>query len=795
MCLGAIVWAVVIASGAEAAAVFHVSRRGSDADPGTQAKPFATIAQAQKAVRKRIAAGLKDNVTVMIGAGVYEPAAPLKFGPTDSGTKTCAVTYRAAGEGKVIVSGGRQIVGWKRSGGKLWTATVADVKAGKWHFRQLFVGGRRATRARTPNAGEKASHLKLTSATQAKDLKTWQLGLPAKDISNWKNISDVEIVIHGNWAINRKRLQAVDAKTGTITLAPPHAKPIPWNRPSKGRYCYLENAIEMLDKPGEWYLDRKTGVLTYLPLEGQDMTKAHVVAPILKRLVEIVGTDGKPIRNLHFRGISFEHTSWPLPAGGYHGIQACHFSTTGKNPTGRRWWGIEPAIFCEFVDSVSFTDGEVAHTGGSGIYFSNGSTNCEIIGNHIHNVAANGVMLAGANDEKLVPKGNRICNNYVHHTGQEYFGACGIWAGYVQGTTIAHNLVHDTPYTGVSVGWQWNPKPTACKKNLIEANHIYDVMKTLADGGCIYTLGYQPGTVLRGNLLHDVHRSAHTHGGAPNNGIFVDEGSKGFLFERNVIYNTHGRPVRFNQCRREWHTWKNNVMGDAAPAPGKVGKALRCNGSNAFIEAPHSAGLDAEQFTIEAWIYLDALPGGTDSRRWIVNKNANEWIEGHYGLIVHGDRPGAYLNIGGGRENHYSAVSKDAKITVKRWHHLAMTYDGASLRVFLDGQPTASTKIGKNRKSGRSTVAIGRRQDGYNYFKGAIDEVRIYSLALSADAIKAHHNKPVAIGDPGKVKGLAGYWSFDKTGAADQAAAETTAKAGLEPKYRNRLVGRGTREP
>jgi len=793
--LGSVVLATVFVSGAEAAAVFHVSRRGSDADPGTQARPFATIARAQKAVRKRIAAGLKDNVTVMIGVGVYELAAPLKFGPADSGTKQHAVIYRAADDRNVIVSGGRRIAGWKRGSGKLWTTTVSDVKAGKWHFRQLFVGGRRATRARTPIAGEKISHLKLTSTTQAKDLKTWRLGLPAKDVSNWKNISDVEIVIHGNWAINRKRLQAVDAKSGTITLAPPHAKPIPWNRPSKGRYCYLENAIEMLDKPGEWYVDRKTGVLTYLPLEGQDMTKVRVVAPVLKRLVEIVGTDGEPIRNLHFRGISFEHTSWPLPAGGYHGIQACHFSTTGKNPTGRRWWGIEPAIFCEFVNSVSFTDGEVSHTGGSGIYFGNGSTNCEIIGNHIHDTAANGVMLAGANNEKLVPKGNRICNNYVHHTGQEYFGACGIWAGYVQGTTIAHNLVHDTPYTGVSVGWQWNPKPTACKKNLIEANHIYDVMKTLADGGCIYTLGFQPGTVLRGNWLHDVHRSAHTHGGAPNNGIFVDEGSKGFLFERNVIYNTHGRPVRFNQCRREWHTWKNNVMGDAAPAPGKVGKALRCNGSNAFIETPHSAGLDAEQLTVEAWICLDALPGGADSRRWIVNKNANEWIEGHYGLIVHGGRVGAYLNIGGGKENHYSAMSKDAGLTVKRWHHLAMTYDGASLRVFLDGRPTASTKIGKKRKSGRSTVAIGRRQDGYNYFKGAIDEVRIYSLALPADAIRAHHDKPAAVADPKQVKGLAGYWSFDKSGAAEQAAAETTAKAGLEPKYRKLLLAPAIKSP
>ena len=774
------------------ATVFHVSAGRSDTGTGTRDKPFDTLGRAQQAVRRKIAAGLSGDVTVVVAGGVYELAEPLVFGPADSGTRQHAITYAAADNERAVVSGGRRITGWKRAKGELWTADVAEVKAGRWHFRQLFVDGRRARRARTPNADDKASYLQLTGAALAGDLKTYQLRLPSGQVRNWRNIQDVEIVVHGNWAINRKRLREADTKTGTITLAPPHAKAIPWNRPGKGKFCYLENAAEMLDRPGEWYLDRLTGVLTYWPRAGEDMATARVVAPVLRRLVEIVGKPDAPVRNLHFRGIRFEHTAWPLPAGGYHGIQACHYSTAGPKPAGRRWWGIEPAIFCEYVDAVSFIDGAIAHIGGSGAYFSTGARNCRIVGNHVHDVAANGVMLAGPNDEKLVPKGNHISNNYVHSTGVEYFGACAIWVGFAQGTTIAHNLVHDTPYTGISVGWQWNPSPTACKGNLIEANHVYDVMKTLADGGCIYTLGYQPGTVLRGNLLHDVHRSAHTHGGAPNNGIFIDEGSKGFLFERNVIYNTNGRPLRFNQCRREWHTWKDNVLGGSVPARGKVGMAMRCDGSSAFVEAPHSPALDAEQLTVEAWVYLDDLPAGTDNRRWIVNKNTNEWIEGHYGLIVQGDQPVGYVNIGGGRENHFAAVGKAGGITVKRWHHLAMTYDGSALKVFLDGRPAASTAVGKKRKGGRSPVAIGRRQDAYNYFKGTIDEVRIYSLALPADAIKAHHDKPVAISQPKEVKGLAGYWSFETSGIASRARAQTVANAGLEARYRKRLLGRQT---
>jgi hypothetical protein len=130
----------------------------------------------------------------------------------------------------------------------------------------------------------------------------------------------------------------------------------------------------------------------------------------------------------------------------------------------------------------------------------------------------------------------------------------GIWDGLTDGTVISHNLLHDLPYSGISVGWQWNAAPTNCKANVIEYNEIHDVMELLSDGGGLYTLGFQPGTVIRGNVIHDVGRSAFAVG-APNNGMFIDEGSKGFLFQGNVIWSTSGEPVRFNQCAEDWHTW------------------------------------------------------------------------------------------------------------------------------------------------------------------------------------------------------------------------------------------------
>ena len=95
----------------------------------------------------------------------------------------------------------------------------------------------------------------------------------------------------------------------------------------------------------------------------------------------------------------------------------------------------------------------------------------------------------------------------------------------------------------------------------IEYNHVYDTMKMLADGGCLYTLGLQPGTVIRGNVFHNVHRSRYAHGGAPNNGIFFDEGSTGMQVVGNTIYDTSGDPVRFNQTNAGNMTWEDNVFG------------------------------------------------------------------------------------------------------------------------------------------------------------------------------------------------------------------------------------------
>ena len=154
----------------------------------------------------------------------------------------------------------------------------------------------------------------------------------------------------------------------------------------------------------------------------------------------------------------------------------------------------------------------------------------------------------------------------VERCGQIGWGSVGIWEAFSAGSRIVHNTLRDLPYSGISIGFRWDSSPTSQRDCLVEGNHIHNVMQSLADGGAIYTLGFQPGTVLRGNLIHDVKRGPFAIG-APNNGFFADEGSKGYLFDANTVCDTTGRPVRHNASSAANHTWSDNDFGGVTNSP------------------------------------------------------------------------------------------------------------------------------------------------------------------------------------------------------------------------------------
>jgi concanavalin A-like lectin/glucanase superfamily protein/glycosyl hydrolase family 141/parallel beta helix pectate lyase-like protein len=788
---------------------FYVAAGGDDAHPGTARKPFATLTRARDAVRSLKKGGLQEDVTVLVRGGTYRLGGPLVFGPEDSGGLKRSITYAAYPGERPVFSGGRRITGWRKGRGKRWTVELPEVKAGEWRFRQLFVNGRRAVRARSPNTG--FFHV-VKAGPDRRSSFTFRPG----DVKPWADLRDVEVVFLHDWCTSRVRIGAVDEKPNTVKLADPIGglksrwsfinsfEPHP-------RY-YVENAAELLDAPGEWHLDRRRGVLSYYPRPGEDMTNAEVVAPVLGRLLEVRGDAKRPVRNLRFRGLTFAHSEWALPKFGYAAAQAAfHEARPAHGKPGPRE-RVPTAVEFERTVACRVEGCRFRHLGGSGLSLRRGCHENRVEGNEFFDIAGNGVMVGETGQSPAdMARRNTVSNNLVHHCGALFYGSVGVWAGITEGTVIAHNEIRDLPYTGVSVGWQWNPKPTPCKGNRVENNHIHHVMQMLSDGGGIYTLGRQPGTVLRGNHIHDIPANA---GRAESNGMFIDEGSSQILIESNVIHavarssirfhkatgnrvrnNTlflapRRTPFMFNACRKDTMTFENNVaVPEALRAAknAKVGAGLNCDGIASHLAVPHNATLEPKQLTLEAWVKLPAYPTGRDKRRWIVSKNSNEWEQGHYGLIIDNTGVGAYLNIGGGRANCHFAKGTVARLELNRWHHLAMTYDGTDLKVYLDGVLGGSTKVGKARRPGRGALDIGRRPDGFVCFRGLIDEVRLYARALAAADIERHANAP---GNVKADRALVKHWAFEEQVSRPKALADAASKAGLEPRWRRRLAKR-----
>jgi len=551
-----------------AAADFYVAPDGDDANPGTQQEPFATLARARDAVRAAIAQGPTGDVTVLVRGGTYRVTEPIVFGPRDGGDEKFSVTYAAFPGETPVISGGRVIEGFKAGADGTWTVEIPDVQAGRWNFRELFVDGRRARRARHPNDG----YLRVEKVGQ--DRRT-NFQFARGDLRDYPDLPDVELVFLHDWSITRTPVKTIDEATRTLRVPHQIGGPSSWAVmdwfEKQPRY-YLENSAEFLDAPGEWVLNRRSGRLTYRPRPGQRIEGVEVIAPVAGQLLVVRGDADKnrPVRNLRFVGLRFEHAAWSPPGGVYWGRQACTYWTPAGVAAGISHHEADPAaVQFDLAESCRFEGGGVEHVGRSAIWLGRGCRDNRIVGNVISGAGGNGVAVGEGQARKVggrpwwsaapqqAAEANVVANNVVEHCGQELFGAVGIWVGLAAKTTIAHNEVRHHPYTGVSVGWMWwnprdraEPRKTPCRQNLVADNHIHHVMQILSDGGGIYTLGTQPGSALRGNLIHDVPANV---GRAESNGMFLDQGTGEMIIEQNVIYNVARSPLRFHKG------WENLV--------------------------------------------------------------------------------------------------------------------------------------------------------------------------------------------------------------------------------------------
>ncbi|OGV57230.1 MAG: hypothetical protein A2283_21120 [Lentisphaerae bacterium RIFOXYA12_FULL_48_11] len=541
---------------------FYVAADGNDCWSGQLKRPnsaktdgpLASLAGARDIVRKLRADGKAARpVTVNVRDGIYMLDSPFVLEPQDSGLAEAPVVYQAYRKEKPIFSGGRFLSGFRKSG-DLWELDIPDVKAGKWYFRQLFVNGERRQRARGPNEGYFRIESPLPGPKDAhgKEIAREKFVFKAGDLKHWARLNDVSLTLMHSWETSIHPLKSVDPVSNVVEFAAPMKEWWCIGYWEKNPRYYVENALELLDQPGEWYLNRETGVLSYWPMPGEKIGKVEIVAPFLTEVVRFAGNadEGRFIKHLTLRGLAFHHADWILDPKGNSSTQAAV--------------EVPAVITAEGAINCVVEKCEVAHIGTYGIWFKRGCKDCRIQQNRLFDFGAGGIRVGEDKMAKTdVAESSRtlIDNNHIFNGGHIYAGAIGIWVAQSSSNTISHNDIHDLFYSGMSIGWNWGLETNRTHHNIIEFNHVHNLGHgVLSDAGLIYCLGVSPGSVIRNNVFHDMWPYSKP---ALGWGIYLDGQTGCYLVESNLVYNTLSGGLMFNNGGHE-HVIRNNIFALSA---------------------------------------------------------------------------------------------------------------------------------------------------------------------------------------------------------------------------------------
>jgi hypothetical protein len=529
----------------------YVDTQGKDENTGSVASPVKSVQKANEIARKIALDNHSKSVEIVIGAGEYFLTEPLKIEHGKSDFKNVSVIFKGASSKKTILCGGYKVVNFEKISDSLWRAEVPQVGAGGVRFEQLYVNGKRAQRAKSPNKG---FYRPLSVSENIINQGKWKIPesaiqivkVPGEAIDyldkvNVSDLYDVVLKFCHLWSNTFKPITQLNKLDSTVVLT--GGGMIPWNRIRNQSLVSIENALAFLDEPGEWYLEKK-GTLYYYPRKNENIKNLHCVAPLLDRLVEIQGTSDHQIENITFRNIIFSLSGYRLDG------KALEPSQAAAN--------VQAAIQVDYAKNIKILDCEIMQTGANAIWFRRGCSNCTVERCFMHDLGA-GAIKIGQNvigtGQKLFTHNIKIDNNIIRSGGRVLQSAPAVIVFNASDCEITHNEIADFYYSGVSLGWVWGYSPSPTKNNRVLFNHIHKLGQgILSDMGGIYTLGLSEGTIIANNVIHDI--SANEYGGW---GIYCDEGSTGITIKNNLIY--HCNSAAFHQHYGKNNTLVNNVMG------------------------------------------------------------------------------------------------------------------------------------------------------------------------------------------------------------------------------------------
>ncbi|MEU4388965.1 NEW3 domain-containing protein [Promicromonospora sp. NPDC023805] len=548
---------------------------------GTKAQPC-SLARAQAHARRLAAAG--HSVVVTLAGGRYELAAPLRFDARDSGVGDATVTYRAAPGERPVLTGASKVRGWTRSsiGDGIWRArTPVGLDT-----RQLYVDEKLAPRA--------------SIAVDPSAIALNRMGFTIKDQALQARLARVadpsRLELQSVASFTNRYLPVKSVAGAAVTMAQPS-----WDnntfgydvvqQPFRTPEFSLENAPELLSAAGQWAIVPSAGRLYYRAGDGVNPNTLDVELPRLESVLQVAGTYDAPARNLVFEGLTFTGTSWMHPStddgfasqqtGTYvTGVSAerpadafdtCRVGCSGFESTRAAWGMIAGAVQVSAATNIDFADNVFVNLGSQGLGIGNdgganasgvdlGARNITVTGNRFEELAGGGIIVGGSRLDAHHPSRPEmtnsdivIDNNVIHDIGIDYKDQDGVFATYVDGLTVSHNLIYNQPYSAIGVGFGWGawdaggsqvyedrgtyehwPRyatPTVARDYRIVNNRMDNVVTRMNDAACIYTLGSVPGSLIDGNYCTDLGNDRLDYSWP----VYLDEASRYWTVSNNVF--------------------------------------------------------------------------------------------------------------------------------------------------------------------------------------------------------------------------------------------------------------------